>query len=386
MRIPSWNAAIAAIALSLTCATQAQAVVGGRDATVVDNPSMVGLVEHGQPASDALFCGGALIAPTVVVTAMHCLDGASQQPGTIDVVGGALSRTDPNLKSVQVAELMRHPNWDESRTLHDVLVMRLTAPLPLPSVAVAGPDDAALSAPGSVLRATGWGLTNFKDNDSQPDQLKEADIPVVDDSVCAGFFGEAIYDATFQLCGRSPSGKPDTCQGDSGGPLIGGGAGAERLVGVVSYGPTSCGAKDGAAVYADVASERGWILSSAGLPDTTGATPTPAAPAPPAPPAAKNTVKLRLGEISCSDVTCRVIIKASGKGRADIADVILRVNRRSQDGLPPAKRFARAKKVRPGRYSAKTLLPYGVLSLSAVAYDQSGAQLGKPAKETIVVE
>lgn len=389
MRIKRWTLALVAVTASLAYVSQAQAVVGGREATVLDNPSMVGLVEHGQKADQALFCGGALVAPTVVVTAMHCLSSATQQPGTIDVVGGALSRTDPNLKSVQVAQLVRHPNWDANRTLHDVLVMRLSAPLPLPSLALAGPEDAALSAPGSVLRATGWGLTDFKDSDSQPDELRQADIPVVSDSVCAAFFGEAIYDDAFQICGQSPTGKPDTCQGDSGGPLVGGAAGAERLVGVVSYGPTSCGAKGGAAVYADVASERGWILASAGLPDAPSSANPGAAPQTPVattPPAAKNTVKLRLGEITCSDVTCKVIVNTSGKGNSQIADVILRVTRKSQDGLAPAKRFARAKKVKSGRYSAKTLLPYGVITVSAVAYDRAGAQLGKPAKETIVVE
>jgi secreted trypsin-like serine protease len=374
-----------AVAGLLGTASTAGAVVGGRQATVIDNPSMVGLTERGANASEVLFCGGALIAPQVVVTAMHCLSPGTDKAGQIDVVGGALSRSDANLKRAQVAELVRHPAWDDNRTLHDLLVLKLAAPLPLPALAVAGPDDAALSSPGSILRATGWGLTNFKDNDSQPDALKEADIPVVADSVCSAYFGEAIYDDTFQLCGKSATGKPDTCQGDSGGPLIGGAAGSERLVGVVSYGPTSCGAKGGAAVYADVASERSFILGAAGLPDTAPA-PTAPTPAPIAPPAAKNTVKLRFGAISCSATTCKLTIRSSGTGNAAITDVILRVTRKGQDDLPPAKRFARAKKVGAGIYSAKTLLPYGVLQISAVAYDATGAQLGKPARETIEVE
>ncbi|MBJ7471818.1 MAG: serine protease [Solirubrobacteraceae bacterium] len=378
-----------AVGALLTWATPAEAVVGGREATPLDNPSMVGLTERGASPDEVLFCGGALISPTVVVTAMHCLGNFDNPSGDlaskIDVVGGALSRRDGQMQRAQVAELVRHPNWDDARTLHDVLVLKLATPLPLPSLAVAGPADAGLSAPGSILRATGWGLTNYRDDNSQPEFLKAADIPIVADSVCSSYFGAAIYDDVFQICGKAPSGKPDTCQGDSGGPLIGGPQGAERLVGVVSFGPTSCGERGGAAVYADVASERDWILSAAGLTDAGLPSPAPTPVAPAIPPA-KNTVKTRLGAITCSDTTCRITIKTSGRGVGSIKDVVLRVVRKSQDDLPPAKRFARAKKVKSGTYVARTLLPYGTITVTAVAYDQNGTQLGKPARETIEVE
>lgn len=365
-------------------ATPASAVVGGRDATVIDNPSMVGLTETGKSADEVLFCGGALISPTVVVSAMHCL-GYFSNPnanvaGRISVVGGALSRSDANLTSVRVAELVRHPAWDDARTLHDVLVLKLASPMPLPPLPVAGPSDAALAQPGSVLRATGWGLTNDRKQDSQPDALKAAEIPVVNDRVCEDAFGRSIFDRTYQLCGQSPGGRPDTCQGDSGGPLVGGDGEAARLVGIVSYGPASCGRDGGAAVYADAASERDWILAAGGLGDPA------AVPAPAATPAPKRTVRLRYGAISCGVKSCSVRIRASGAGRASVDSVVLRVVRQRQGGLAPAKRFVRATRTGKDSYRARTLLPYGTITLSAVAYDRGGAQLSAPAKETLDVE
>ncbi len=156
-------------------------------------------------------------------------------------------------------------------------------PLPLPSLAVASAADAALSAPGSVLRATGWGLTNYRDDDSQPDALKEADIPVVSDEVCSDLFGRAIFDGTTRSVGRPRMASQIPVRATAGGPLVGGPSDALRLFGVVSYGPASCGQRGGAAVYADVASERDWILAAGGL---SGEAPT-AVPTPAAVPAAK---------------------------------------------------------------------------------------------------
>jgi secreted trypsin-like serine protease len=387
MRTGGLAAVLVTVVLALSAAGPAEAIVGGRAATPTDNPSMVGLVVRGESARDGLFCGGALIAPTVAVTAMHCLEQFAKPNGDVarqlDVVGGALSRSAPTLKRVRVAAVVRNPRWDDNRALHDILVLRLASPLPLPALALAGPEDAALWAPGSVLSATGWGLTSSR-NDDLPDFLRQADIPVVRDAVCRAAFGAAIFDGTYELCGQAPSGKPDTCQGDSGGPLIGGNGDAARLVGVVSYGPATCGEAGGSAVYADVASERDWILTAAGLSSEVVAAPLVTPQPTPAP--GSRSVTTRIGAMSCGATTCRVTILTSGKDRAAVGDVILRVVRKRQKGLAPAKRFVRARKSRAGTYIAKTLLPYGTLTVTAVAYDAAGVQLGKAARETIEVE
>ncbi|MBJ7330076.1 MAG: serine protease [Solirubrobacteraceae bacterium] len=370
----------ASLLLSLfALVSPAHAVVGGRDATLGDNPSMVGLVTRGMTTDSSLFCGGTALSPTVVVTAAHCFTGGTKA-GQVDVVAGSTSLSDPAMQRAQAAELFIHPSYDDLRTLHDVAILRLASPLTVTAAAVAGSADEAFGAPGSVLRLTGWGLQKYNDEDSQPVDLKYADIPVVAGSVCSKIF--AGYTNTYQLCGQAPRNLPDSCQGDSGGPLIAGDATAPHLIGIVSYGSDACGRAGDAGVYARVSSERDWILQTAVLPNPdAGQT----APAPP-PAKATKTVKLRYGQMACIDEdTCRVGIRVSGSGASQVAGIALRVRRGKQRGYTSLTRYATAKKVARGAYKATTNLPFGKITLTAIAFDKAGNQLGKAINERVEV-
>ena len=61
-------------------------VLAGSQATSAQWPFIAALVQHGRSAFDGQFCGGSVIAPTVVLTAAHCVTGSSA--GSIDVVTG----------------------------------------------------------------------------------------------------------------------------------------------------------------------------------------------------------------------------------------------------------------------------------------------------------
>jgi secreted trypsin-like serine protease len=67
-------------------AALAPRVLAGSQATSAQWPFIAALVQHGQSAFDGQFCGGSVIAPTVVLTAAHCVTGSSA--GRIDVVTG----------------------------------------------------------------------------------------------------------------------------------------------------------------------------------------------------------------------------------------------------------------------------------------------------------
>ncbi|MDZ4064230.1 MAG: trypsin-like serine protease, partial [Coriobacteriia bacterium] len=81
---------IASPACALACANSPEepsaynnhAVVGGIPASPSDYPSTVALTD---PSGDP-FCSGTLVAPTVVVTAAHCIKSGS--PSNVRVVHG----------------------------------------------------------------------------------------------------------------------------------------------------------------------------------------------------------------------------------------------------------------------------------------------------------
>lgn len=369
--------ALVVAALLTAAPPRAEAVVGGRFATAADDPAMAGLVRRGQRAIDSLFCGASVIAPTAVVTAAHCLEGGLRA-SQVDVVAGAVRLTDPALQRAQVARVVVHPRYDSVRTVHDVAVLLLASPLAVAPVALATPAEAALGDPGALLLLTGWGEQRYNAPDTLPDALRAADIPVVANRVCAELFD--VYDPALQLCGQAPRNRPDSCQGDSGGPLIAAPGLAPRLVGIVSYSADQCGSAGYAGVYVRVSAEQAWIAATAGL----GA---PAAPAPaePAAPAVRRRVTARFGSIACDEDSCSVVVRVSGSGRRDVRSVVVRVRRPEQRGYSATSRYVKARKVAPGVYRARTLLPYGRIQLTGVAFDAAGVQLGPAARERIEV-
>lgn len=366
--------AVPLIALALRGAP-ADAVVGGRTATAADNPSMAGLVRRGQRAVDSLFCGGSVISPTAVVTAAHCTAGL--RAAQIDVVVGGTRLSQPGIQRAQVARIIDHPGYDDVRTVHDVSVLILATPVSVPAIALAGPEDEALNAPGSVLRLTGWGEQRYNDPESAPDDLKYADIPVVSNRVCERLFD--VYDPALQLCGQAPRNQPDSCQGDSGGPLVGGPPESPRLVGIVSYSADQCGSPGYAGVYVKVTAEREWIAAAAGLAGPAAIVPTTPKPA------VGRSVRTRFGAIGCDTDSCSVGVRVTGSGRSKVAAVIVRVRRPEQRGFSATSRYVQARRVASGRYRARTLLPYGKVKLTAVAVDAGGKQLGPAARENIEV-
>ena len=160
------------------------------------------------------FCGGTLISSRHVLTAAHCLKQV-QSPVWIKATIGEHNIADWEANRVDVAEIIKHPNYDSARHDNDYAILRLSQDVPFTSKVspVCLPDKVETMYEGVLATVTGWGT--LKERGSQPRTLQEVDVTVTSNAVCK----KAYPRLTSSMICAADIGK-DSCQGDSGGPLV----------------------------------------------------------------------------------------------------------------------------------------------------------------------
>jgi secreted trypsin-like serine protease len=221
-------AATALVAAGLLNAPAASAdpsiqVVGGTPTTTDEFPFVTQITD----TTGFQFCGGTLVAPTKVVTAAHCMQGAS--PSDILVVGGRTYLDGSDGTVAEVSDIWVHPDFSGNTLTSDVAVITLASELPYATLPYVAETDTGLYAEGTTTRILGWGTT--RENGPSSNQLLTAEVPTVSDAGCTDAYGSG-YISSSMVCAGFDEGGVDTCQGDSGGPLVIDG----KLAGVVSWG------------------------------------------------------------------------------------------------------------------------------------------------------
>jgi secreted trypsin-like serine protease len=281
--------AVAAACLALAAPASAQdRIVGGGPTTTEEWPWQVAITDppsSGGDGFDRQFCGGSLVAPTVVITAAHCvysfavpfgcspLDGFDNPASDFSVITGRTTLSSSEGEEIPVAEIYYFepgPNgagvaqaqstgdgdglYECETNRWDAVFLVLASPSASQPIKIAGPDEAATWAPGRTAFVTGWGDTTG--NDDYADTLQEVQIHMIADEFCgsAVAYG-AGFDPQTMVCAGEEAGGKDTCQGDSGGPLVvpieGGGF---RLVGDTSFGE-GCAQPNKPGVYGRLAAD-----------------------------------------------------------------------------------------------------------------------------------
>jgi trypsin len=280
-------------------------IVGGTATTIAEWPWQTALLfdaAHSDPGDDGFdrqFCGGSLVAPTIVVSAAHCAfdvvdSNGAFDPVFFDVVTGRTVLSSTAGQELSVAGYFFFTDGGgtplftgDTADGWDAIFIQLASPSISPTIKVAGPTEGAVWSPGRAAFATGWGA--LSSGGAFPDQLREVRIGILANLGCSAYGADFI--GALMLCAGVQAGGKDTCQGDSGGPLVvpiaGGGF---RLVGDTSFG-NGCALPNFPGIYGRIASNpirdalANGVQSIAGVNILgAGAQPPPAPSSPPPPP------------------------------------------------------------------------------------------------------
>ncbi len=187
-------------------------------------------------------CSGTVVAPTIILTAGHCVSGSGQYAIAYRETGGS-----PTLQ--EVLQVARHPEFKPgTRVSIDMALVRLKLPLPSRFSAVALDGNADDDGVGSRMTIAGFGLAREGDEKSAG-TLRSATVTVL----------PRFYPRYFRL-GLSGGGI-SVCKGDSGGPVFSDGFAGITLSGVIyaserQRGGRQCG---DVAQAIRVAPQRAWI-------------------------------------------------------------------------------------------------------------------------------
>lgn len=324
-------------------------ILGGAIAAPGQFPWMAVLVDSAaRRAIDGAFCGGTVIAPRVVLTAAHCVEGT--RADEIDVVVGRTRLSvDTDGERIKVSKIVVHPGYDSESVIKDVALLQLATPTSIAPLALAHPADNGLTAPGSRVMVMGWGAT--AEGGDASDDLRYVRLTARSHGYCDRVYG--TIDDPSQICAGSSRAGEDSCQGDSGGPLIAGEGTATRLVGTVSYGE-GCGRKDIPGVYTRVSKYASWIDSHTATLNGNVVPPAPVA----------NPPVVRIGAIKCGSIYCDVTLRTTG--RAPAGGIVFNYVRRKSRGHKKIDEIAFAKQVSPTRWTVHVPLPYGIVTMYAI--------------------
>ncbi|MDA9556062.1 serine protease [Vibrio sp.] len=244
-------------------------IINGSEVSASEFPDTASLFVDGQ-----LICGATIIDEYHILTAAHCVAklNGSVNPLNYDVVS-QLERVSDYPYSVQdivkVSDIYIHSefkNTSGSLWQNDIAILKLNNAIYTQSTAQLAEDE-SYRLDSSSFTSVGHGQT--ENSETYSDELLETALSYISHEQCQSELGGAGSSLTDkQLCtggmiNEETNLRNSTCLGDSGGPLYWFDGTQNVQVGIVSFGPDTCGSPQTelSAVYTEIADYQGWIKS-----------------------------------------------------------------------------------------------------------------------------
>ncbi|MCF1647994.1 trypsin-like serine protease [Streptomyces indiaensis] len=237
-------------------------VIGGNETTISTAPWMAQLLyfdDRGTASTGddiGFFCGGAVVAPTKILTAAHCVKGYNWKANGAVVTGTSQLPSDNGTDlhggtATAVWRQWNHPSYSATTIDNDIAVLTLDTAVKATPIRMTTSGDTTSYKAGTSAKLYGWGRTSSTSDDIS-ETLKTATLPMQSDTTCSGAYGSDFVKGHMVCAGKpatgSDAGTVSACNGDSGGPLVVN----NRIVGVVSWGVTDCVAKGAYSVFSKV--------------------------------------------------------------------------------------------------------------------------------------
>ncbi|XP_037789161.1 phenoloxidase-activating factor 1-like [Penaeus monodon] len=256
----------------------------GEPAPLLSWPWMILLRGQNAEGRRRFFCGGVLLSERYVLTAAHCVHkGALLSLESVRVGEHTVGRDPdcqknvcaPSPQDIAVEQVIVHEAYGSPcLSCNDIALLRLATPARIDNLYVTPVclpleplRDLGFSARDLKTKrawVAGWGATEAlasrTGTGTFSNVLQHGNLPI-SDRFCKQDLRD-YPDPDMVLCAGGED--HDACNGDSGGPMVISNSNRTRryVIGVVSRGPTVCGAPESSGIYTSVIYYMDWILSN----------------------------------------------------------------------------------------------------------------------------